>query len=188
MRRNRVRRRRPQNPQTTSSGYINPNSWLTSNYEINLDGLQGVSPDHLYGFLFSSAKDFKDHLTRSGEYKYLRATVVYSPLGGKDTDRIGIAPFFDLSNAFHSKIDFVTSGRKIRKADSSFTEVLALPSQITSSDLEAAIGGVVIYYSGDPADFGILSVLLNYQVRGRRTLDETYKAVPYKPPTYGRNG
>lgn len=179
----RVRRRnRGAGPPINNLGsYTNPNSWLSGSYEINIDGLTAASDNQLFGIKFQSIPDFFRHLSLSGEYKYLRATVVYSPLGGKETDRIGIAPFFDPSSAFRSKIDFVTSGRKIRRADQPLTEILSLPSQITSSELEI-IGGVVLYYSGDIKEFGILSILLHFQVRGRRTLDEVYKAAPYKPP------
>lgn len=183
-RRNRRRQNNNNGGATGNTGsYSNANALLTSNYEFNIKGLSSKSAEHLYELHFKDVPDWVDHISKgAGEYRLLRATAVYSPLAGKEGDKLGVAPFFDISNQLTDKIDFVTSGRRIRNANNPFNETLTIPSDYTSVIYGLKpIGGLSIYYSGEPADFGIISVFVTYQVRGRKTLTVAVDAKPHDP-------
>jgi hypothetical protein len=153
---------------------------LSSTYEFNVAAVTAESPKHIYEFAFKDLPDWKDHLKKSGEYRLIRAVVAYSPLTSHEGDKIALAPYFDPANRLLEPIDFITSGRPLRKADNPHTEVLAIQSEIATTDIGDPIGGLTIYFSGKPIDFGILTILITYQIRGKKTINSTVKATPLK--------
>nr|QIC52821.1 MAG: hypothetical protein [Apple barna-like virus 1] len=156
----------------------NPGAWYTETYEFAIMGLSGSQTSNVYCTSLEDVTGLRDRLAKAGEFRLLRLVCRYSPIAANDKDRIAIAPYFDPSNKFNTAAEFVTNGRRVRKADQNFQVSWDTPSEpsVVTMDVgppvvyHGIIGGVCVYYhAGKSTDFGIIACHVTYQFRGRKT-------------------
>lgn len=158
-------------------------TWITGSAAINISrltgtGLPAVPPataPNVWKFKFKDHSSLQTALSTSGEFRYLSATINYSPITADLGDRIALNPYFQNSSSLNSAAEFVQNGRKIRRGDASFRVSLTGPSEAEQYDLTKDVpGGLDIFWfdnsggAGKHSSFGVVTCEVIYQVKWKK--------------------